>query len=295
MSRNRAFNPEEMMLTKSGAQSYLTGMLDEDFTYMDHIRDYLRFSLSVVTDADGEFLVWVKSKYGVEERIYFDQYAGVKIILTKGGVTPQNVHIYRRLVYTWNDRMRPDATPPRRLHEHAFVHDSRQTRRETTNRNRTARQKAKDSQRPEWWMGGDFEAAQLTGVPRARPAPSGAEADPVDVEDGDLLLHQSLKEWNDLLRTDKNTSVPQSMEMFTLDMDHIVSKRHTHLIVRLLIDVYARGAFDIMKTFIAKIVSRTDYRNVYNTVQHLIPITIKSYINRERGVMLFTRSNNAAS
>lgn len=286
MARNTDFNPYEMMSTKSGAQSYLTGMMDEDYTRIDHIRDYLRFSLSVVTDEDGEFLVWVKSgKHSVEERHYFDRYAGDKIELTKGSVTNENCHIFRRLVFTWLDR-KNQLAQPRRLHEYVFVHSSRSERRAVTDRNRIARKKTLDSKKPQWWMGGGFkpEAVQLTGVPRTHLVPS---PKPVEVEeDGDSILHSALRDWNNALRTDKNLRIPQAISIFTTDMDHIVSNRYTHLIVRLLVDVYANEEFDAIKTFVSNVVGRTNYRQVYNTVQHLIPDEIKRYINRARSVLI---------
>jgi hypothetical protein len=116
------------MTTPSSAKIYLTS-LHRDMTRMDHIREYLRFSLTIVSDEQTPFLVWVPStRNKTEETIYFDRYSeNNKIKLTLGSITKFNCRLYYRLVFAWL-RRRTSPTPPVKLYPNVYEHPSYETR-----------------------------------------------------------------------------------------------------------------------------------------------------------------------
>jgi hypothetical protein len=275
------------MTTPSRAKMYLTSM-HRGLTRMEHIRDYLRYALTIVTDEQTPFLVWVPStRNKTEETVYFERHSdNNKIKLTLGSITTANCRLYYRLVFAWLRRF-TSLTPPVKLYQTVYDHPRSDARKVLKAQNAYDRNRKMDSKRGTWKSGG---GVRQPTTPLMMVVPSMTEEiDITNDDDVESSIRLALMGWNNAIKLKGSTlQLPQAMLMFTNDMDRIVAYKFVHLLARILTYLHAGGHTNELDTFIHKVIKRTDYRKVYSDASNFLSVTTKRYIEHRRSVIQFS-------
>jgi hypothetical protein len=273
-------NAHWSMTTPGHARMYMTSM-HKGLSRIDHIRDYLRYALVIVRDEQTPFLVWIPSaRNKTEEMVHFDQYSmGNKIKLTLGSITTENCRLYYRLVFAW---LRKSSSIDK-LHRNVFEHPSSEMRQRTRQLNKAQRDKKTNQKRGNWKMGGGFRPNAVQSNATVAIVPLKADDD-----DNETPIRLALMRWNSAVRQNGDINIPNAMVMITNDMDRIVSYKLSHLVANLVTHVYNKKLTNELDTFISKVINRSDYRNVYAMVQHLISVDLRRHISKRRGIMQFS-------
>jgi hypothetical protein len=270
-------NAHWSMTTPGHARMYMTSMY-KGLSRIDHIRDYLRYALVIVRDEQTPFLVWIPStRNKTEEMVHFDQYSmGNKIKLTLGSITTENCRLYYRLVFAWLRK----SSSIEKLNRNVFEHPSSEMRQRTRQLNKAQRDKKTNQQRGNWKMGGGFRpnAVQSKAIVPLK----------ADNDDAETPIRLALSNWNYAVRQNGDINIPNAMVMIANDMDRIVSYKLSHLVANLVTRVYKMGLTNELDLFISKVINRSDYRNVYAMVQHLISVDLKRHISMRRGIIQFS-------
>jgi hypothetical protein len=278
------------MKTPSQAKTYL-GVLVDDHSRKDHIRDYLKFALTIVNDEQGPILVWVPSTGNankVEEETFFDRYEGHKIHFTATRILKNNVSLYSRIVFAW---LRGE--PTKAAYPHVFKHPNRYVRQLLTKRN-----SKKLKQNATWRMGeGPSMNNQVHNSNTMKTTNTVQTPDNVntlttkkntttvqtpDIDAHKVALCDILKQWNDALRLDNGMKIPTAMLMFTVDIDCIVSHRYVHLLTALLQHAYDGDHVNELDRFVSKVTLQPSYREMYKMVQRLVSPALEKHIAKRR-------------
>jgi hypothetical protein len=173
--------------------------------------------------------------------------------------------------------------PTAGLYDDVFRHPDTWNRQRLAAINLQARLKQKRTTAT-WRMGGEVRHAPSVNTPIVTPR-STPETRPLVTKDQEIPesdLCAVLGRWNRAVRTDPGTQIPQASRMLITDIDCIVDHGYTHLLATLLTQQYIPGHTAELDPFISKVVHRTDYRRMFKSVQHLIPIRLKMYIQQRR-------------